>query len=130
MNIHEYQAKSLLEQYGVAVPKGIAAMGVEEAAKAAQELPGPLYVVKAQIHSIPPRYELEDLTGQQVKGSFYEPELLLVKDFSNKVFKIDKVLGYRKRKNKPREAKVTWYGYPISHASFIPASDIKKYTPQ
>lgn len=51
MNIHEYQAKSLLEQYGVAVPKGIAAMGVEEAAKAAKELPGPLYVIKAQIHA-------------------------------------------------------------------------------
>lgn len=51
MNIHEYQAKSLLEKYGVAVPKGIAAMSVEEAVKGASELPGPLYVVKAQIHA-------------------------------------------------------------------------------
>ncbi len=51
MNIHEYQAKDLLIKYGVAVPKGIAAMSVEEAVKAAEELPGPLWVVKAQIHA-------------------------------------------------------------------------------
>lgn len=51
MNIHEYQAKELLAQYGVAVPKGIPAMSVEEAVKAAKEMPGPLYVVKAQIHA-------------------------------------------------------------------------------
>ncbi|MBU0859868.1 MAG: ADP-forming succinate--CoA ligase subunit beta [Alphaproteobacteria bacterium] len=51
MNIHEYQAKTLLEKYGVAVPKGIPAMTVEEAVKAAQSLPGPLFVVKSQIHA-------------------------------------------------------------------------------
>ena len=51
MNIHEYQAKELLEKYNVAVPKGIAAMSVADAVKAAEELPGPLYVVKAQIHA-------------------------------------------------------------------------------
>lgn len=51
MNIHEYQAKELLKKYGVAVPRGIPAMTVEEAVKAAAELPGPLYVVKAQIHA-------------------------------------------------------------------------------
>lgn len=51
MNIHEYQAKELLAKYGVSVPKGIPAMSVEEAVKAAAELPGPLYVIKAQIHA-------------------------------------------------------------------------------
>ena len=51
MNIHEYQAKELLGKYGVAVPKGIAAMSVAEAAAAVDQLPGPLYVVKAQIHA-------------------------------------------------------------------------------
>jgi len=51
MNIHEYQAKELLAKYGVAVPKGFAAMSVDEAVKAAGQLPGPLYVVKAQIHA-------------------------------------------------------------------------------
>ncbi|HEU4838064.1 MAG TPA: ADP-forming succinate--CoA ligase subunit beta, partial [Micavibrio sp.] len=51
MNIHEYQAKELLGKYGVAVPKGIPAMSVEDAVKAVGQLPGPLYVVKAQIHA-------------------------------------------------------------------------------
>ncbi|MEC7703529.1 MAG: ADP-forming succinate--CoA ligase subunit beta [Pseudomonadota bacterium] len=51
MNIHEYQAKELLERFGVAVPKGIAAMSVDEAVAAVDQLPGPLYVVKAQIHA-------------------------------------------------------------------------------
>ena len=51
MNIHEYQGKQLLARYGVAVPKGGVAYTPEEAEKAAQALPGPVYVVKAQIHA-------------------------------------------------------------------------------
>ncbi len=51
MNIHEYQAKELLAKFGVAVPAGYAAMSVDEAVAAAAKLPGPLYVVKAQIHA-------------------------------------------------------------------------------
>src|SRR5687768_2240635 len=51
MNIHEYQAKELLAKYGVPVPAGHAAMSVEEAVEAAGKLPGPLWVVKAQIHA-------------------------------------------------------------------------------
>ncbi len=51
MNIHEYQAKELLEKYNVAVPKGIAAMSVDEAVKAAESMNSKLYVVKAQIHA-------------------------------------------------------------------------------
>lgn len=51
MNIHEYQAKELLAKYGVAVPKGIAALSVAEAVAAVNQLAGPLYVVKAQIHA-------------------------------------------------------------------------------
>ena len=51
MNIHEYQAKQLLARYGVAVPKGFVAYTAEEAEKAAQQLPGPVWVVKAQIHA-------------------------------------------------------------------------------
>ena len=61
MNIHEYQAKDLLAKFGVAVPKGIPAMSVEEAVAAAKQLPGPLYVVKAQIHA-----------GGRGKGKFKE----------------------------------------------------------
>ncbi|MCC7427959.1 MAG: ADP-forming succinate--CoA ligase subunit beta [Alphaproteobacteria bacterium] len=51
MNIHEYQAKELLAKFGVAVPKGGVAWTPEEAVKVAQGLPGPVYVVKAQIHA-------------------------------------------------------------------------------
>jgi succinyl-CoA synthetase beta subunit len=51
MNIHEYQAKELLKKYNVAVPHGIPAMSVAEAVEAAKQLPGPLYVVKSQIHA-------------------------------------------------------------------------------
>src|SRR3984957_11204379 len=51
MNIHEYQAKGVLREFGVPVPRGVAAFTVEEAAKAAAELGGPVWVVKAQIHA-------------------------------------------------------------------------------
>src|SRR4051812_29379613 len=61
MNIHEYQAKALLTKFGVPVPAGHAAMSVDEAVAAAGKLPGPLYVVKAQIHA-----------GGRGKGKFKE----------------------------------------------------------
>jgi len=51
MNIHEHQAKAVLSEFGVAVPKGFAAFTPEEAAEAAKKLPGPVYVVKSQIHA-------------------------------------------------------------------------------
>jgi succinyl-CoA synthetase beta subunit len=51
MNIHEYQAKAVLREYGVPVPRGIPAFSVEEAEKAANEMGGPVWVVKAQIHA-------------------------------------------------------------------------------
>ena len=51
MNIHEYQAKEILQSYGVPVPRGIPAFSAEDAVKAAQTLGGPIWVVKAQIHA-------------------------------------------------------------------------------
>jgi succinyl-CoA synthetase beta subunit len=51
MNIHEYQAKDVLRGFGVPVPKGKPAFTVAEAVKAAEELGGPVWVVKAQIHA-------------------------------------------------------------------------------
>ena len=51
MNIHEYQAKELLRRYGVAVLEGHVAWTPAEAAAAAAKLPGPVYVVKSQIHA-------------------------------------------------------------------------------
>ncbi|MCA1661678.1 MAG: ADP-forming succinate--CoA ligase subunit beta [Novosphingobium sp.] len=61
MNIHEYQAKDLLAKAGIAVPAGYPAMSVEEAVAAARKLPGPLWVVKSQIHA-----------GGRGKGKFKE----------------------------------------------------------
>ncbi len=51
MNIHEYQAKSLLAKFGVAVPRGAVAYTADEASKAAAELGGDIFVVKSQIHA-------------------------------------------------------------------------------
>ena len=51
MNIHEYQAKAVLREFGVVVPRGHAAFTVDEAVKAATELGSPVVVVKAQIHA-------------------------------------------------------------------------------
>src|SRR5699024_1901129 len=51
MNIHEYQGKALLRKHGVNVPRGIPVFSVDEAVEAANELGGPVWVVKAQIHA-------------------------------------------------------------------------------
>ncbi len=51
MKIHEYQGKEIFRRYGMAVPRGIPAFSVDDAVQAAQALPGPVYVVKAQIHA-------------------------------------------------------------------------------
>ena len=61
MKIHEYQAKESLAKFGVNIPAGIPALTVEEAVEAAKQLPGPVYVVKAQIHA-----------GGRGKGKFKE----------------------------------------------------------
>jgi succinyl-CoA synthetase beta subunit len=51
VKIHEYQGKELFRKYGIAVPRGIPAFSVEDAVKAAEQLGGPVWVVKAQIHA-------------------------------------------------------------------------------
>jgi succinyl-CoA synthetase beta subunit len=63
MNVHEYQAKELLRPYGVPLAQGAPAFTAEEALKAAQGLPGPVWVVKSQIHA-----------GGRGKGKFKEAE--------------------------------------------------------
>src|SRR3954462_6168044 len=61
MNVHENQAKELLAKQGIPVPAGHAAMSADEAVAAARKLPGPLWIVKAQIHA-----------GGRGKGKFKE----------------------------------------------------------
>ncbi|WP_092027970.1 ADP-forming succinate--CoA ligase subunit beta [Bradyrhizobium sp. OK095] len=61
MNIHEYQAKALLSEFGVAISKGVPILNPADADAAAKALPGPVYVVKSQIHA-----------GGRGKGKFKE----------------------------------------------------------
>ncbi|GGH12401.1 succinate--CoA ligase [ADP-forming] subunit beta [Alsobacter metallidurans] len=63
MNIHEYQAKSLLREFGVPVPNGVPVLKAEDAETAVKQLRGPVWVVKSQIHA-----------GGRGKGKFKEPE--------------------------------------------------------
>ncbi len=63
MNIHEHQAKDLYRAFGVPTGQGFAAFSVDEAVEAAKRLPGPIWVVKSQIHA-----------GGRGKGKFKEPK--------------------------------------------------------
>jgi succinyl-CoA synthetase beta subunit len=63
MNIHEYQAKAILKEFGVPVSRGVPVLSASEAEAAAKELGGPIWVVKSQIHA-----------GGRGKGKFKEPE--------------------------------------------------------
>jgi succinyl-CoA synthetase beta subunit len=61
MNIHEYQAKALLNEFGVPISRGVPVLKAEDAEAAAKALPGPIWVVKSQIHA-----------GGRGKGKFKE----------------------------------------------------------
>jgi len=61
MNIHEYQAKAVLSEFGVAISKGVPVLKASDAEAAAKQLPGPVWVVKSQIHA-----------GGRGKGKFKE----------------------------------------------------------
>ena len=63
MNIHEYQAKAVLKSFGVPVSDGVPILSLDDVQKAVDTLPGPLWVVKSQIHA-----------GGRGKGTFIEPE--------------------------------------------------------
>ena len=88
MNIHEYQAKQLLKEYGAPVSDGRPVLKAEDAKTAAGELDGQLWVVKAQIHA-----------GGRGKGSFKEPEageaggVRLTKSVSEAAEEAQKMLG-------------------------------------
>src|SRR6056297_547242 len=88
MNIHEYQAKALLREYGAPVSDGRIVFRAEEAKRAASELDGPVWVVKAQIHA-----------GGRGKGSFREEEagekggVRLAKSVEEAAEEAEKMLG-------------------------------------
>ena len=77
MNLHEYQAKELFKEFGVAVPRGIKVTSPREAVDAAKELGGSVWVVKAQVHAggrgkaggvkvVKTLQEVEDAAGQML----------------------------------------------------------------
>jgi len=87
MNIHEYQAKEVLKKFGVPVPKGKVAYSADEARAAAEELGGPVWVVKSQIHA-----------GGRGKGTFSEsPEsgggVRVVKSVDDVVSNFEDMIG-------------------------------------
>ena len=88
MNIHEYQAKQILKSYGAPVADGVAILKADEAQNAARSLPGPLYVVKSQIHA-----------GGRGKGKFKElgPDakggVRLAKSIDEVVHNVKEMLG-------------------------------------
>jgi succinyl-CoA synthetase beta subunit len=88
MNIHEYQGKQLLKGYGLPVADGVAILKKEDAAAAIRALPGPLYVVKSQIHA-----------GGRGKGKFKElgPDakggVRLAKSADEVLKNVDEMLG-------------------------------------
>jgi len=88
MNIHEYQAKSLLHDFGAPVSSGKVVLKADEAKTMAGELDGPLWVVKAQIHA-----------GGRGKGHFKEPEagekggVRLTKSVAEAAAEAEKMLG-------------------------------------
>jgi succinyl-CoA synthetase beta subunit len=84
MNIHEYQAKAVLKEYGVPVSAGVPAFTVDEAVAGAKSLPGPLYVVKSQIHA-----------GGRGKGKFKELPAT-AKGGVRLAFSIDEVAAHAK----------------------------------
>ncbi|MDU0338394.1 ADP-forming succinate--CoA ligase subunit beta [Bosea rubneri] len=88
MNIHEYQAKGLLREFGVPVPDGFPVLSTEDADAAAKRLRGPVWVVKSQIHA-----------GGRGKGTFKEPEagekggVRLAKSIEEAKSFVDQMLG-------------------------------------
>ena len=71
-----------------------------------------------------PRYKIVDLQGEEIEGTFLEPELQKVSVSEDTVYKIEKVIK-RRGKGKRAEAFVKWEGYSDKFNSWIPATQIK-----
>ena len=78
-----------------------------------------MFTVDKIEYTNPVIYKLKDLNNEEIKGSFYEPELLKAEQ---DVFRIDKVV---KRDYKKKKALIKWKGYSADFNSWIPIKDIK-----
>ena len=81
-----------------------------------------LFIVTEVKNTKPATYEIEDLNGKAIQGTFYEQELQKSKQSS---YRIEKVLKRRKGKNGQKEVYVKWKGYDSSFNSWIPLSDLE-----
>ena len=84
-----------------------------------------VFTIKRRYKTHPPRYKLKDHKDEEIKGSFYEPELQKAFVNENTLYNIEKVLRY-KTVNKQKLALVRWAGYSKDSDSWIPASDMVK----
>lgn len=87
-----------------------------------------LFKIRNRIPSNPPRYKIEDLAGEHVKGSFYPQELLKfnTNDVDKITYKIEKIISTKKIKGKTYKL-VKWLGYDKKFNSLIPASEVNDY---
>jgi len=92
-----------------------------------QKWTGELFKVKRRFRRENlPVYELVDWSGEDVKGTFYEPELQAVRVDDDKLYSVDKVLKRRTRQKK-RELLVRWLHWPKKYDSWIPEEDLRRY---
>jgi len=84
-----------------------------------------IFIVQKCIPRSPPVYILKDLLGEELKGAFYEPELVLVKkfDIDTAEYPVDKILARRTR-DKRREVLVSFAGYPEKFNLWLPESEV------
>ena len=78
-----------------------------------------IFVIDKVLNTNPVTYKIKDLNNEEIKGSFYEPELLKAEQ---DVFRIEKVI---KRDYKKKQALVKWRGYPDKFNSWIPFKDLQ-----
>ena len=87
-----------------------------------------IFKINKKLPSHPPRYKIEDLEGEIVKGSFYNQELLKVdvEDVNDISFKIEKILAKKKINGVPH-SHIKWLGYPKKFNTWLPTNQVENY---
>ena len=85
-----------------------------------------IFVIVQRHPRKPPVYTVKDLAGEVLEGTFYEAELQLVRKSSRSVFRIEKILGERRHRNRT-QVLVKWAGYPTKFNSYIDKRNLRKY---
>ena len=85
-----------------------------------------IFEIVRRTRTHPPRYKLGDLLQEEVNGSFYEPQLVRVTYNTDGLYRIEKVVRYRKNE-KGRDALVRWQGYPPKFDTWLDVESIVDY---